>query len=1157
MKTEWVRSVVWVMGAVALTACTPREGNMWDAGGNSGHEPPTETTTASPGGGTFRFFGGKVTLEVPKGALTMASPLGVRVARSYPSDSKLVPGTVYELLPDGLTFKKLVKLSIVYDPAKAPQSTSEAVLRIHKEVAGGWRLVTGGVDTSGHVVWAGLLGFSTYGVKGPSASSLDGGADASPDAAGTDLTPLDVAVSDLVAPEAAAPDAASPDSAVADAAAPDSAPDVWTPDQSVPDLKLPPCAGKPVGAPCNDGKPCTKGDMCDGKGACQGMAYSCMPGLCQATSACDGKGGCLVANRPHGAACDDKNLCTKGDVCDGKGGCKGTPYTCKPGQCVGTCDGQGGCSSGFKPKGTACDDLRSCTLGDVCDGYGSCGGTKLVAGYCMITGLCFKDGAKHPTVSCYRCDAKANPSVWSPAKSSCIIDGKCYNQGDLSPGKCARCDTATSATKWTVIGDACLIQGKCHKPGAKDITGCEACVPTKDRYGWSPAGSCRILGTCFGKGAKHPGGCATCDAAANVAGWTVQGSFCLIDGACKKPGDKDPTGCAACDPTKDRYGWTVLPGGCKIGNACHKAGAVHAGGCAVCAPTKSNTSWTVTGNACLIDGACRLSGQQDPLKCGACDPAKDRYGWTLLATRCKIDGRCYTKGAGHPQKCGICNPAISATTWSATKGCLIDHLCRAAASTSCAGVCNTFANKTQWTGSGTGCLIGTIVGSTSSGKCYLAGAVEPDGCGICKPSASRTSWSRPPGCTVTTSWLLTASGGGNAEANGVTTDAAGNIYQAGFNKGPAIRGISPGGQIRWQKYYSGSGNTTDIAMDAKGNIYVVGAMDPLNIGYGLEYGFGGSDAYIISLTSSGKFRWAKVFGAGRQDGAYGVAVDGAGNVYMVGNWTSAYSSYTYSINFGGGALKGKDRDDVFLASFTSDGKHRWAKVFSGPSNDYGRAVTVDSKGHVYITGKYYGSINMGGGTLSNKYSAAFLASYTSSGAYRWSRSLGAGSGGGTAEGKRLAMDSKDNVYMLATHQDNSWKYKGVNFGGGYIKSKGNRDIILASYTAAGTYRWARGFGSNYSDVGNGLAVDHHDDVYITGGSCQGSSTGCSGVSFGGGLGKKQVYLASFTPGGVHRWSRFYDAYRGQKVTVDFNGNVLLQGYSMGSTWAAFIYKLKQ
>ena len=126
--------------------------------------------------------------------------------------------TIYDLLPDGTTFKKAAKLSITYDQGNVPSGAAETELRIHKVVSGAWALVPGGgVDTKANVAWTELNGFSKYGINGPSPTTVDGKTDTNVDAG----VPVDMAMADM-------PDSPLP-------------PDMPKP----PDMPLPPDAPKP------------------------------------------------------------------------------------------------------------------------------------------------------------------------------------------------------------------------------------------------------------------------------------------------------------------------------------------------------------------------------------------------------------------------------------------------------------------------------------------------------------------------------------------------------------------------------------------------------------------------------------------------------------------------------------------------------------------------------------------------------------------------------------------------------------------------------------------------------------------------------------------------------------------------------------------------
>lgn len=107
---------------------------------------------------------GAVTLTIPEGAL--AGPTGVTVqpARSFPTDSTLVDGSVYALAPTDLSLAQPANLQIRYDPTAAPDDVQETDLRPHRAVAEDWTEVFhSSVDPSSDLVRGTIDRLGIYG----------------------------------------------------------------------------------------------------------------------------------------------------------------------------------------------------------------------------------------------------------------------------------------------------------------------------------------------------------------------------------------------------------------------------------------------------------------------------------------------------------------------------------------------------------------------------------------------------------------------------------------------------------------------------------------------------------------------------------------------------------------------------------------------------------------------------------------------------------------------------------------------------------------------------------------------------------------------------------------------------------------------------------
>jgi hypothetical protein len=230
----------------------------------------------------------------------------------------------------------------------------------------------------------------------------------------------------------------------------------------------------------------------------------------------------------------------------------------------------------------------------------------------------------------------------------------------------------------------------------------------------------------------------------------------------------------------------------------------------------------------------------------------------------------------------------------------------------------------------------------------------------------------PAGDTVAYSLYL----GGSADdvATGVAVDSSGNAYVAGYTASknflvfntcpgpgpgptslqPANAGatngfivkVSPDGlAFLGSTYLGGSGQDalTSIAVDGSGFVYLAGE--------GNSGGAGGLDAIGAKLNGSlsSKVYFNYIGGSGF-DRATGVAVDSAGNEYLVGQTASPNFPQVSPIQpaFGGGTY------DAFVTELDSGGTIVFS-TYLGGSGDEGTSIgggpiAVDSSGNIYVVG---------------------------------------------------------------------------------------------------------------------------------------------------------------------------------------------------------------
>lgn len=293
-------------------------------------------------------------------------------------------------------------------------------------------------------------------------------------------------------------------------------------------------------------------------------------------------------------------------------------------------------------------------------------------------------------------------------------------------------------------------------------------------------------------------------------------------------------------------------------------------------------------------------------------------------------------------------------------------------------------------------------------------------------------------------------------------------------------------------------------------------------------------------------RWSQYYGDGDNQIARAVATDPDGNIIIAGEFLTW-------INFGGGAMLSAGGYDIFLAKFDSNGNHLWSTQFGDASSQYVGGLAVTDTGNILLCGNFLGSVGFGGPVhVSAGGSDAYVAAFTPSGGYSWSKSFGDTS---LQVSRGVAIDDAGRVFLIGYFQGT------IDLGGGPLTSAGGHDIWLAALTGgSGSHIWSRRFGDASMQVGWGIDATAQGALAIIG-HAQGS------VDFGGGpltsAGQYDLFVARFGATGTHVWSHLYgdpevqagfgvqidDATQELNVLCQFNGTIDLGGGPLTSAGA--------
>jgi hypothetical protein len=157
-----------------------------------------------------------------------------------------------------------------------------------------------------------------------------------------------------------------------------------------------------------------------------------------------------------------------------------------------------------------------------------------------------------------------------------------------------------------------------------------------------------------------------------------------------------------------------------------------------------------------------------------------------------------------------------------------------------------------------------------------------------------------------------------------------------------LRAYDADGDLRWTRQFGTAATdiaTGGVAVDGLGRSTVAGrtegALDGPNAG--------AEDAFVRAYDADGALRWGRQFGTAAGENVGRVVVDGAGDVFVVGDTDGDLDGSNLGVA------------DAFVRAFDPAGGTRWTRQFGSPAGDVAAAAAL-AAGRLAVAGFTLGAL---------------------------------------------------------------------------------------------------------------------------------------------------------------------------------------------------------
>jgi hypothetical protein len=380
-------------------------------------------------------------------------------------------------------------------------------------------------------------------------------------------------------------------------------------------------------------------------------------------------------------------------------------------------------------------------------------------------------------------------------------------------------------------------------------------------------------------------------------------------------------------------------------------------------------------------------------------------------------------------------------------------------------------------------------------------------------------------------------GSGDENSSGIAVTSDGSFFVYGRFKGTIILDTitisSTDPQSTFIAKYSGSGNiiwarkaassitplldavnVNAVATDGSGNVYIAGNyLGHADLFDSTHTSAASSEIFLAKLSGAGDVLWVRTAGGSgvgnyNQNEAYALCTDSSGNCFMTGRYVknAVFDTITISAEL---------PNEFFIAKYNTDGRAVWVKSGGGDFGIHnGFGVASDKDGNAYVTGDFFGHLQIGDNTIDavDAEQKIFIAKFSSDGKTLWAKEVG--SGGYYGIGSGISVDKSGNAYMAGFFRAT------INFGATQLTF--NRSIIAyamlaVKYDSEGNFIWAvKTDGDAQNTLSHSICTNPEGFSYIIGNFIDQTSFGSFVLKRDSGVG---TFITKLDPQGKFIWAK--------------------------------------